>query len=126
MLPAVTETVTFTTSASEAEAGQVILRVVLGERHGIPQKRSGEWDVVRLGSRLSFRLWGGWGRRVDRRLPIEMRSKVGTEHGSTVVSLLFSNDEGPYLFSVPIRERLFTDTFSMISSRIRTLLPDAS
>lgn len=126
MLPAVAETITFTTSATEAEARAVIHRVAVGERHGKSQDEPEEWDVVKLGSRLSFRLWGAWGSRVDRRLPIELRSKVGTEDGSTVVSLLFSNDEGPYLVTLPIRERLFKETFAGIASQIRTSLPDAT
>jgi hypothetical protein len=126
VLPAITETLTIRTTASEADAREIVRRVAVGERRGRSEPQSDSWDVVKLGSRWEFRMFGMWGPLIDRRLPIELRTKVGTEDGSTVVSLLFSNDEGPYLFRLPTVERLFPATYQLIASEIRSLLPDAS
>jgi hypothetical protein len=107
----------WTASASNPrEAFEQAIRNLGGHlTSGEPQKL-----VADFGSRVGFRLLGGYIGNARRRLPMRMTALIETRTDSTqVVSITLKSNEGWYLVRLPIADRLFHDRSDEILRGLR-------
>lgn len=76
-----------------------------------------------IGSRAKLRVWGLWGPRSYRRLPLKVRMRVlGDEGRAAFLHLQLLNDEGPYLFRLPALEPAYRRAYREIVDRLQLAL----
>jgi hypothetical protein len=79
--------------------------------------------VYAIGSRAKLRVWGLWGPRSYRRLPLKVRMRVlGDEGRAAFLHLQLLNDEGPYLFRLPALEPAYRRAYREIVDRLQLAL----
>lgn len=105
MLPAIEGEVKIPIKPGSQDAEELAATALVRGFRARPLPREGDWSVYAIGSRVLLRIWGLWGQRAYRRLPLKVRMRVlNGEDAATILLVQLLNDEGQYLVRLPMVE----------------------
>lgn len=122
MLPAIEKEVRIPVASGVLDAEALAASVLVSSFHARPRGRE-EWVVYSVGSRAMLRIFGLWGPRAYRRLPLKVRMRVSSSEGlRAVLHVQLLNDEGPYLVRLPTVELAYQRAYREIVERLESAL----
>ncbi len=127
MLPPIEAEARISLAPGTLDAETVAASVLASAFRARQLAHEGEWSVFAVGSRTMLRVWGLWGPKSYRRLPLKVRLRVeASEDRTSALRIRLENDEGMYLVRMPLMEPAYRRAYSEIVARLDSTLHNAA